>query len=113
MVRGLVGHGLGISVLVTEPVNSQTFDGKEVVTVPLTDRMTPSRTVMAWHGATELTGPTREVLHHCQQNIRTPKQITERMHVNGVHDKYDIQDPHVSHDTLIDVKAVFHDCDAT
>lgn len=112
MVRGLVGHGLGISVLVTEPANSQTFDGKEVITVPLTDRMTPSRTVMAWHGATELTGPTREFLHHCQQNIRTPRQITERMHVQQPHDPSPSHDHRDNHDTFIDDEAVFHDRDA-
>jgi DNA-binding transcriptional LysR family regulator len=65
LVRGMVGHGLGVSILVSEPVNHQTFDGREIATVPITDAMAPSRVVMAWHGATEMTRASREFLAHC------------------------------------------------
>ncbi|GAB4065530.1 LysR family transcriptional regulator [Ancylobacter sonchi] len=75
LVRGLVGQGLGFSVLVTEPPHGMTFDGREVVTIPLTDRMIPSRTVMAWHGSTALTRLTRTFLHHCQSHIEIPAHI--------------------------------------
>lgn len=75
LVRGLVGQGLGFSVLVTEPPHGMTFDGEQVVTIPLTDRMIPSRTVMAWHGSTALTRLTRTFLHHCQTHIEIPPHI--------------------------------------
>lgn len=77
MVRGLVGHGLGFSVLVTEPVNGVTFDGKEVVTVPLSDSVQPSRLAMAWHGGSELTRSTRAFLTHCQMTIRPPDRLRQ------------------------------------
>ena len=72
MVRGLVGQGLGVSILVTEPVNAISFAGQEIVSVRITDPMMPSRTVMAWHSSTELTPCTRAFLHHCQSEIRSP-----------------------------------------
>jgi DNA-binding transcriptional LysR family regulator len=75
MVRGLVGHGLGFSLLTTEPTNTLTFDGKEVVTLPISDQTVPSTIAMAWHDATELTRTTREFLFHCQSTIRRPHNV--------------------------------------
>ena len=47
MVRGLVGYGLGYSLLATRPANNQTYDGKTLVCRPLKDQTTPSRLVLA------------------------------------------------------------------
>ncbi len=76
MVRGLVGHGLGFSVLVTEPVNGVTFDGKEIVTVTLSDDVKPSRLAMAWYGMSELTRSTRAFLTHCQSSIKPMVRVS-------------------------------------
>ena len=46
-VRGLVGHGLGYSVLATNPRNDTTYDGRRIVSIPLSDRVQPSRLVLA------------------------------------------------------------------
>ena len=37
MVRGLVGHGLGYSLLATKPANNMTYDGRALVARPLTN----------------------------------------------------------------------------
>lgn len=47
MVRGLVGHGLGYSLLATKPASSMSYDGKALVTRPLQTRVTSSRLVLA------------------------------------------------------------------
>ena len=41
MARGLVGHGLGYSILVTKPASDMTYDGHALVTRPL-DRDVPA-----------------------------------------------------------------------
>jgi len=66
LVRGMVGHRLGVSILVSEPANHQTFDGIDIITVPISDTMPPSRVVMAWPVACELTRTAREFLTHCR-----------------------------------------------
>jgi flavin reductase (DIM6/NTAB) family NADH-FMN oxidoreductase RutF/DNA-binding transcriptional LysR family regulator len=47
MVRGLVGHGLGYSILATKPENSLSYDGRTLITRPLSDVVTNSRLVLA------------------------------------------------------------------
>ncbi len=47
MVRGLVGHGLGYSLLATKPANSMSYDGRALVTRPLTAAARNSRLVLA------------------------------------------------------------------
>ena len=42
MVHGLVGHNQGISLLVTDAGQSLTYDGKRVVSIPLTETVNPS-----------------------------------------------------------------------
>ena len=46
-VRGLVGHGLGYTLLATKPANNMTYDGKAMVVRPLRDAVAPSRIVVA------------------------------------------------------------------
>ncbi len=42
MVRGLVGHNQGISLLATDTGNNMTYDGKRVVSIPLQETVLPS-----------------------------------------------------------------------
>jgi flavin reductase (DIM6/NTAB) family NADH-FMN oxidoreductase RutF len=47
MVRGLVGHGLGYSLLATKPANSMSYDGRALVARPLSAHVATSRLVLA------------------------------------------------------------------
>jgi flavin reductase (DIM6/NTAB) family NADH-FMN oxidoreductase RutF len=47
MVRGLVGHGLGYSLLATRPASSMSYDGQALVSRPLADPLPASRMVLA------------------------------------------------------------------
>jgi len=43
LVRGLVGRGLGYSILVTRPAGDTTYDGQKLAIRPLRDKVDPSR----------------------------------------------------------------------
>ena len=43
LVRGLVGRGLGYSILVTRPAGDTTYDGQKLAIRPLSDKVEPSR----------------------------------------------------------------------
>lgn len=47
MVRGLVGHGLGYSILVSKPASHLTYDGHALVTRPLPPDAHASHTIVA------------------------------------------------------------------
>jgi len=71
MVRGLVGRGLGYSVLVTRPVHNLTYDGFELVTIPVRDDLPASNLVMAWHSRSRLTKPSQVFVSYCKSRIAT------------------------------------------
>ena len=54
MVRGMVGHGLGYTLLVTKPASAMTYDGKTLVSRPLTGQVSKSRMVLAQRKLGEL-----------------------------------------------------------
>ncbi|HVR54331.1 MAG TPA: LysR substrate-binding domain-containing protein [Pseudorhodoferax sp.] len=74
LVRGLVAHGLGVSVLVSEPASGLTYDGLNVVSVPIQDAMQPSRTVLAWHGSDELPPLSKTFVEHSRALMSTDAQ---------------------------------------
>ena len=45
--RGMVGHGLGFSLLGTKPASSMSYDGKALAVRPFSDKMAASRLVLA------------------------------------------------------------------
>lgn len=47
MVRGMVGHGLGYTILVTRPHGDRTYDGRALAIRPLEDSNEPSKIVLA------------------------------------------------------------------
>ncbi len=47
MVRGLVAHGLGYTILATKPASPMSYDGKALTIRPLADEVKPSRLVLA------------------------------------------------------------------
>ncbi len=47
LVRGLVGQGLGYSILVTRPAGDMTYDGEALAIRPIIDRTEPGRIALA------------------------------------------------------------------
>lgn len=47
MVRGMVAHGLGVSLLVTRPASELTYDGLTLVCRPIADELPTQKLVMA------------------------------------------------------------------
>jgi flavin reductase (DIM6/NTAB) family NADH-FMN oxidoreductase RutF len=62
MVRGLVGHGFGYSLLTTKPASSMTYDGRALTTRPLAAATAPSRVVLARRAQGRLK-PAAEAFH--------------------------------------------------
>lgn len=65
MVRGMVAHGLGYSLLVTKPASSMSYDGKALVMRPLSDEVKTSRLVLAHLRDTKLNKSTEAFVWHC------------------------------------------------
>lgn len=66
MVRGLVGHGLGYSLLATKPANNMSYDGRALVARPLTDTVRSSRLVLATLAGRSLSVVAQEFVGHCR-----------------------------------------------
>jgi len=69
MVRSLVGQGLGYSVLATRPAADVTYDGNEIVTVPISDKVSTSTVVVAWSRQNQLTKQARALADFCKLAI--------------------------------------------
>ncbi len=48
MARGLVGHGLGYTILLTKPAFNMTYDGRALTTRPISDPIPTRHMAMAW-----------------------------------------------------------------
>jgi flavin reductase (DIM6/NTAB) family NADH-FMN oxidoreductase RutF/DNA-binding transcriptional LysR family regulator len=66
MVRGMVGQGLGLSVLVTKPAVDTTYDGSALVTRPLVTEVPSSKIVMATRKGVKLSDAAEEFTKHCK-----------------------------------------------
>lgn len=49
LIRGMVGYGLGVSVLVTRPKGDATYDGHQLSVKPIRNRQTKSSIILASH----------------------------------------------------------------
>lgn len=67
MVRGMVGHGLGYSLLATKPASAMSYDGKALVTRPLADAVETSRLVLSQRRNAPLSKSTEAFVWHCMQ----------------------------------------------
>jgi DNA-binding transcriptional LysR family regulator len=47
MVRGIVGRGIGYSLLATKPASNMSYDGRALTTRPLRDKAPPSHIALA------------------------------------------------------------------
>ena len=69
LVRGMVGHGLGYSLLVTKPANNMTYDGVALVSRPIEEEVTPSRIVLAHRGESELRPVAKKFVSYCRRHF--------------------------------------------
>ena len=67
MVRGMVGHGLGYTLLATKPASPMTYDGRALVSRRLKAKVEPSRVVLVWRKSTELSKPAEHFLLFCHE----------------------------------------------
>lgn len=66
MVRGLVGRGLGYSILATKPAGDVSYDGQPLVAVPLKTDAPTSKIVMATRKGIPLSKAAEEFAWHCR-----------------------------------------------
>ena len=67
MVRGLVGHGLGYSLLATKPASSMTYDGKALISRPLITTSEPGRVVLALRKGTNPSPTAERFMWFCRE----------------------------------------------
>jgi flavin reductase (DIM6/NTAB) family NADH-FMN oxidoreductase RutF len=72
MVRGFVGHGLGYSLLASKPANNITYDGRALVSRPLSDVVRNSGLVLATLRGRPLSALAEEFAEHCRALFGTP-----------------------------------------
>ena len=65
MVRGMVGHGLGYTILATKPASAISYDGKALVSRPLNADTQPSRVVVATRRGVELSKAAQDFKSLC------------------------------------------------
>lgn len=66
MVRGLVGHGLGYSLLATKPANNISYDGRALVTRALSGEVKNSRLVLAHLASRPMDASALAFAGHCR-----------------------------------------------
>lgn len=71
MVRGLVGHGLGYSLLATKPASNMTYDGRAVVTLKLDCDTRGSQVVLASKQGIRLSPIAQTFTRHCRIFFQT------------------------------------------
>jgi flavin reductase (DIM6/NTAB) family NADH-FMN oxidoreductase RutF/DNA-binding transcriptional LysR family regulator len=71
VLRGLVGHGLGYSLLATKPANNLTYDGRALATRPLSHAVPSSRLVLAHLARRPLEHRAHAFVEHCRRFFRS------------------------------------------
>lgn len=66
MVRSMVGHGLGYTVLATKPASAMTYDGKALITRPYDSGQDPIRIVVGVRKGVPLTPAAERFLLFCR-----------------------------------------------
>lgn len=66
VVRGLVAHGLGYSLLATKPASNMSYDGHGLATVALDCQVPGSRIVLARKEGTQLSAAAATFSRHCR-----------------------------------------------
>jgi DNA-binding transcriptional LysR family regulator len=71
MLRGMVAHGLGISISVTRPVGDTSYDGSPLVCIPILDSVPPQPVVLSFAKNRSMTRATQAVLEFIVNYFRT------------------------------------------
>ncbi len=69
MVRGMVGHGFGYSLLITRPQGDITYDGRKLACVTLEDDVRPGRIVLARLASMQPTRLMQVFTDHCEKHF--------------------------------------------
>jgi len=69
MVRGMVGRGVGYSLLVTRPHSDYTYDGSRIAARPLADAARPGRVGLAWLPSLRPTRLMQAFVDHCRETF--------------------------------------------
>lgn len=69
LVRGIVGHGLGYSILATKPAAAMTYDGRALVTRPLIADAHASLVVLAKRKGAKLSQPAFAFAENCREHF--------------------------------------------
>jgi flavin reductase (DIM6/NTAB) family NADH-FMN oxidoreductase RutF/DNA-binding transcriptional LysR family regulator len=73
MVRGMVAHGLGCSVLATKPANNLSYDGLALECRPLADQgLPPSRIVLALLRSSAASAQIAQFVERCRSHFDRP-----------------------------------------
>ncbi len=75
VVRGLVGHGLGYSVLATRPASPLTYDGRKLVARPLVSDIEPSHVVLAGRTGRRHSPLALEFARHCREYFSNQSEL--------------------------------------
>lgn len=69
MVRGMVAHGLGYTLLVTKPAASMSYDGLPLLALPLAGEHAASHIVLAWRRGHELSSAAARFARKCREKF--------------------------------------------
>lgn len=83
MVRGLVGHGLGYSILTTKPASNMTYDGRALTMRPLRDRTAVSQLALASRADQPLSGAAAAFADECRKLFQTDGQTSSQAGRHG------------------------------
>ncbi|MCW5774490.1 MAG: LysR family transcriptional regulator [Rhodospirillaceae bacterium] len=78
LVRGLVGQGLGFSVLATRPAHDRTQDGETIAALELSDSVPPLNLIIAWPAQLDPSPPTAAFIAYCRTAFATPPHRKNR-----------------------------------
>ena len=71
MVRGLVGHGLGYSLLATKPASNMTYDGRALATMRLDCDVPGSQVILATRQGADISRVAADFVRHCRDFFHT------------------------------------------
>lgn len=71
MVRGMVGNGLGYSLLGTKPASNMSYDGKALVTKPIAEEIPPSHIALVYRKTPSLGTAAKLFADECRRYFQT------------------------------------------
>lgn len=71
MVRGMVAHGLGYTLLATKPAANMSYDGLPMVALPLSGEHKPAHVVLAKRSGHQLSGAAERFAGKCREKFAT------------------------------------------